>query len=343
MKICRLFSLRPSAYLCVLGKGSLRRRGRRDPQRAAESVAAVFFCLLMSIVAIVASPSKQTPRKIVSDDFTKNRVSKMGQNSKGSQTQSTGQNHPKPPVQQTYLLASASKPKRTPRPRQPVVAQLGLTIWRLRPMTAADKGATVIVKENETQSKWVAERVEADTVFRKGDFVRLSIESPHIGYLYVVNRDQFAGDTVGDPMVIYPWGGMARGENRVQPGRLIDIPSQEDVPSYFMANPTKANQVGELLTFIITKTPLDLPISDNPLRLSKEQFAQWLKMWKSDNDRFEMEGGAGKLWTDEERQAGSRVRSRQLTRTDPAPQTIYRVTASNNTGYVVHVRLAYAR
>ena len=210
-------------------------------------------------------------------------------------------------------------------------------------MTAEDQGAIVIVKENDAQSQWVAERVEADTVFRKGDFVRLSIESPRNGFLYVVNRDQFADGTTGDPFIIYPWGGMARGENRVRPGRMIDIPGQEDSPSYFKAEPTKENQAGELLTIFVTKQPLNLPISQEPLRISKAQFAEWQRTWKADSERFEMEGGAGRLWTEVERQAGSRTRTRQLTRTDPAPQTIFHVATSNTAGYLVNVRLTYAK
>ena len=301
----------------------------------------VFFASALVTLA-ATSRAQQTQRKIVSDDFTKNRASRADQSSKGSQVQSSEQ-RPKAQSNQTYYLASANTAKPAPRPRRTVAAQLGLTIWRLRPMTASDDGATVIVKENGSLSEWVAERVEADTVFRKGDFVRLSIESPRVGYLYVVNRDQFADGTTGDPMVIYPWGGLAPGENRVRPGRIIDIPSQEDVPSYFKADPTSDSQVGELLTIVVTKSPLNLRISKEPLRLSKEQFAQWQRTWKSDSARFEMEGGAGKLWTNEERQAASRIRTRKLTRTDPAPQTIYDVAASSNAGYFVNVRLAYAK
>jgi hypothetical protein len=321
----------------------------RSPDTLKQSLAALLFCALATTCATnnnsLASGKQQKQRKIVSEDFTRNRPPRSDQSAKPSPGVSSAQKRPKSQTSQGYYLASqkqqTSRPAHTPR--RPVVAQLGLTIWRLRPMTAADKGATVLVKENETQSEWVAERVEADTVFRKGDFVRLSVESPRNGFLYVVNRDQFADGTTGDPFVIYPWGGMALGENRVRPGRIIDIPGQEDNPIYFKAEPIKENQVGELLTIFVTKTPLNLPISQEPLRVSKEQFVEWQRTWKADSERFEMEGGAGRLWTEQERQAGSRTRPRQLTRTDPAPQTIYHVTASNTAGYLVNVRLAYAK
>lgn len=301
------------------------------------------FCALTAGINS-STPAKRpqtTPRKIVSEDFTRNRSSRPDPSTKTVKGQSD-EKTAKPQTSRTYRFASAKTDKPVAKSRRSVISHLGITIWRLRPMTGNDQGAKIVVKENDNLSDWVAERVEADTVFNKGDFVRLSVESPLAGYLYVVNQDQFA-DGTSDPKVIYPWGGMARGDNRVQPGRIIDIPGQEDTPSYFKARPASATQVGELLTFIVTKTPLDLKISDEPLRISKTQFAQWKRSWKSDSERFEMEGGAGELWTVKEQQAATRVRTRELTRTDPAPQTIYRVATPNRTGFFVNVRLAYAK
>jgi hypothetical protein len=56
-----------------------------------------------------------------------------------------------------------------------------------------------------------------------------------------------------------------------------------------------------------------------------------------------MEGGAGEGWTKQEQQASARKSSRQLTRDDPAPQTIYRVTTADNKAILVNVRLRYSK
>jgi len=189
----------------------------------------------------------------------------------------------------------------------------------------------------------VPERVEADTTFREGDHLRLSIESPNAGYLYVVDRDLFADGTTGRAMLIYPWLGMPGGNNRMRPGKLVDIPAQEDDPSYFTARPNSQNQVGEILTVILTESPLRLPISDKPIEISAADMAKWEKMWGGQSERFEMEGGAGQAWTKQEQQAGSSKTTRQLTRDDPAPQTIYRLLMKNKTGFLVDVRLPYGR
>jgi hypothetical protein len=187
------------------------------------------------------------------------------------------------------------------------------------------------------------ERVEADTTFREGDHVRLSIESLRAGYLYVVDRDLLADGTSGPAMLIYPWVDMLRGDNQMRPGKLVDIPGQEDDPSYFTARPTSPNQVGEILTVIVTSSPLELPISDKPFQISNVELTKWEKMWGGQSERFEMEGGAGEAWTKQEQQAAARKDTRQLTREDPAPQTIYRVLTKDKTAFLVNVQLRYAK
>ncbi len=185
------------------------------------SLVALCFCVITTIVATSFGSLAQTPkqtsppqeRKIVSGDFTGNRVpapaahqsgrtsavkpaeGKQSKTKASDTSRQASSSRPKPatekqPAQEkqpnagdTYRLASAKRTKSTPKGQatkshRAMVAQLGITMWRLRPMTEKDKGATMMVEENGTRSQWVAERVEADTVFNKGDFVRLSIESP---------------------------------------------------------------------------------------------------------------------------------------------------------------------
>lgn len=285
--------------------------------------------MLVGIQAIsLADPPQDTPRKIVSDDFTKNRQEPPSK--------------ARPP-RRTYRLASQATTNARPATTGAVVSQLGITIWRLRPVGDNDTGARMLVREKGKSSAWVPERVEADTTFREGDHVRLSIESPRTGYLYVVDRDLFADGSTGGAMLIYPWSDMRGGDNQVSPGRLIDIPAQEDDPSYFTARPTSPNQGGEILTIIVTTSPLNLPISDKPYQISNVEMAKWEKMWGGQSERFEMEGGAGGAWTRQEQLAAARKGTRQLTREDPAPQTIYRVSAADNKALLVNIRLRYTK
>jgi hypothetical protein len=307
------------------------------------------LCLLSLVIGIQAQSSadepQSTPRKIVSDAFTKNRP-------QAALTESPR----KPSEKQPSLVASSkTKPRRTYRlASQPIrktsqvvkgmaVAQLGITIWRLRPATVTDSGARMLVREKGKSNEWVPERVEADATFSEGDHLRLSIESPQTGYLYVVDRDLFADGTTGEAKLIYPWADLPTGDNEMRPGKLVDIPSQDDDPSYFTARPASGQQVGEILTVIITTMPLDLRISNKPIQIANRDLDKWEKMWGGQSARFEMEGGAGETWTNEEKQAAVRKGRRQLTRDDPAPQTIYRVSTTDNKAILVNVQLRYMK
>lgn len=118
-------------------------------------------------------------------------------------------------------------------------------------------------------------------------------------------------------MLIYPWPGI---DNQLVPGRLIDIPEQEDDPSYFTARLTNQDQLGEPLTFIVTALPLNLPLSDDPIKISDEQMSRWTQLWGGPTERFELLGGVGEAWTQQEQLAAVKKGARQLTRDDPLPQ-----------------------
>lgn len=287
-----------------------------------------------SIGIVIASPPQETKRKIVSDDFTKNRREAAPSGS-GSKSQSAA---PKSRKRRIYRLVSSLAIKTQPSSVANLIVQLGITIWRLRPGDSNDSGRRALIREKG--KSWRAERVDADAIFREGDYVRISVESPRTGYLYVVDRDLFADGTTGGAMLIYPWSGT---DNQLLPGRLIDIPAQEDDPSYFVARLTAANQVGELLTFIVTSMPLDLPISNEPFEIAPRQIRDWENMWGGVSERFEMEGGAGEAWTREEQQAAAKKGTRQLTRDDPSPQTIFQVTTTDPKAVLVHLRLRYGK
>jgi hypothetical protein len=283
------------------------------------------FVLSILSVQLIVSTALQEERSIVSDDFTNNRP-------KSNKRNKSTRKGPR-----SYRLASTSLTNPTDRSRLDKL-QVGITIWKLQRASAIHSNIGQSLKEDSRgQYEWVARRVEADTQFREGDLLRVSIESPRIGYLYVVDRDWFTDGSSGETNLIFP----ARGEdNRLEPGKLITIPAENQAP--FKTSP-KVSQAGELLTIIITSAALPLPLSKNPLPISSQQLAQWEDRWSSLTERFEMNGGAGEAQTIEEQQAASRQETRQLTRDDPAPQTIYFLTPRSGDGLLFNLTLSYVR
>jgi hypothetical protein len=217
---------------------------------------------------------------------------------------------------------------------------LGVTIWQLRPASNSDPPETrLLVLEGGKHDEAALQRIEAGTALKPGDRVRLTIEVPRAGYLYVVDQEQYSDGKLGDPYLIYPNWQTKPGDNATAPGRLIEIPDQRDEPNCFKILPSRPDQSGELLTLLITAQPLTgLAIGGKPLRLQSEQFAEWERKYGASSQRLELAGGAGKRWTLQEKKAGA-DRSVRLTQDDPVPQTFYRVPDRTDPPVLLHLLL----
>lgn len=303
------------------------------------------LCITLALfVTAVVTQSQDGSRQIVLAEFTRERPP-APPTAKNNSTQRS-----KPSAlagtQRLSHYRRATKPLTTKArtPRLPGT-EIGVTIWRLRPSRPEDDaGARLLVMQDDNQTQWTPERIEADTYLKVGDRVRISIEAPRNGYLYVVDREQYADGSVGDAYLIFPTKRTHGGDNRVRPGKLIDIPAQEDNPNYFtlVPSPSRKDQVGETLSVILTPQPLpELLVSEKPLQIPASDLLQWEKLWGTAFERFEMEGGAGLAWTKEEREAAMAKGTRYLTQAEPTPQTIYRLAGGSKNSLLVTVKLSY--
>ena len=277
---------------------------------------AMFFCFCASAYA-------QGTRDIIPEEFVKARKAR-------AKTAGTPAKRP------LYRKVNGLPPAGTGN-----FAQLGLTIWRLRAAASADSGARVIVHHDSATDEFVPERIAADTPLRLGEHLRFSFEAPRAGFLYVIDREQFADGSAGEPLLIFPTTRTRGGDNRVEPGKLIEIPGQDDRPPFFTLRQSRADQTGELLTVIVTTQPLQgVTIGAQALTLSAAQVQQWEQQWGAQTEVFELNGGTGKTWTKVEQEAGAGG-TRQLTQEDPGPQTIYRVAVKPDAPLLVKVGLRY--
>ena len=98
-----------------------------------------------------------------------------------------------------------------------------------------------------------------------------------------------------------------------------------------------------MLTIIVTSKPLSLLLSNDPLPVTTAQLSGWERMWSGMTERFEMNGGAGETRTIAEQEAASPSGIRQLTRDDPAPQTIYLLKPRSGDGLLFNLLLSYIK
>lgn len=222
------------------------------------------------------------------------------------------------------------------------VSEIGVTIWKLRAAAPGDT-ARLLVQDPQGAVQWTPQRVEAGTPLALGDRVRVSVESPRDGYLYVIDREQYADGTTSDPFLIFPTTRARGGDNRVTAGRLVELPAQTDAPPFFTLQATRPNQVAELITVLISQQPLtDATPGPGPLALSRDTVARWEKEAGSTVEQLEMVGGAGRVWSSEEQRAGADA-TRLLTQQDPPPQTVFRVVTTSPSLVATRFTLSHAR
>lgn len=247
--------------------------------------------------------------------------------------------------------AAAARPTYRPaEPRKPAMkvpagseaVELGVTIWRLRAARTGDL-ARLLVQEAENTTQLTPERVPVGAPLAPGDRVRLSIESPRAGYLYVIDREQYADGTSSEPYLIFPTTRTRGGDNTVAGGRLIEIPAQDDRPPYFTMRPSRPDQTGERLTIVVTTEPIkDLTLGTEPLTLSRAVVDDWEARGAAAVERFEMIGGAGRAWSRAEQRAGADA-TRLLRQDDPPPQTLFRVVVKQPDLMAVNVVLTHGK
>jgi len=219
---------------------------------------------------------------------------------------------------------------------------VGITVWKLREARAGDD-QDVSLSGPRPNERLTPQRVEADTPLTPGDKVRVTVETARSGYLYVVDREQYADGSYGEPYLIFPTLRTMGGDNEVRAGRLVDIPSWNDSPPYFTMQARRPDQSAEVLTVLITPKPLqELRIGRDPLQLTNEQLAGWSSQWGVRVERLEARGQAGKAYTKAEKEAAT-DRTRLLTHEEPLPQTMYYLEAEPGNPLLLNVPLRIAR
>lgn len=224
-------------------------------------------------------------------------------------------NKRKPSKRRSYRIATPNVPVENVAPDTVV----GVTIWRLRPANRSDSGERLIVHDDNATKEWLPERISANTKLVQGDRLRISVEAVRAGYLYVIDREQYADGTLGEPYLIFPTTRTGGGDNQVAIGRLLEVPAQGDSPPFFTMRKSRPDHVAEVVSVLVTPTPLEgLQITDKAQKLSDAQVANWEKTWGSSVGRLEM-SAVGQAWTKEEKDSNTRA----LTATAPAPQLLF--------------------
>lgn len=231
----------------------------------------------------------------------------------------------------------------TTKPAPSDDALVGITLWRLRASQSADEPAVrELIHEDGEPGLFTPERISAGTPLHDGERVRISIETARTGYLYVIDRDQYSNGSKSDAYLIFPELRIDGGDNRVRAGKVVEIPSTGDNPSFLRMRRSRSDQTAELLTIIVSPQPIEgLTIGRDRLKLGAQQVDDWETKWKSKAYLLETAALAGKLSTSAEKAAGSG--GKLLTQDDPVPQTLYHCAAKAGDPLLVELPLQVSK
>ncbi len=304
-------------------------------------IAATSLCLIG--VSTVRAQDEDAPRRLWDGAFLKKRA-EAKTTAPARKTTAYRRTTPKKTApNQASQSPTAQNPAPQTQPAEQAEGEvIGLTIWRLRPSRAADnREARLLLEEGSKETEWTPERVEAGTIFAQDDRVKLSIESPRDGYLYVIDRERYADGTLSGPYLIFPSLTNRNGANSVAAGKLVELPDRES----FRLGPIQPNPnyAGEVLTILVTPEPLkEVKPGSGPVKLNPAMVERWESQWVGDVERFELVGGAGKAYTKAEKEAGHDG-ARNLTQDDAMPQTLYQVSGKRGAPLLVKLPLIISK
>lgn len=236
-----------------------------------------------------------------------------------------------------------------PPPREQEYVRIGVTIWRFSaaqcpipdcPLPATGQKGLVDTAEGV--------RADDSSAFSTGERVRLALESlSHDGFIYIINREQFADNTFGDPYLIFPTRNIYKGNNYARPGLQIQLPRAQGCFCVKSRNPQKA-LVADNLVVIISPQPLltSAEIGAKEIPLPAKLAKYLIRADKERAHRGALKDGVGLTQTPAESQAGSKGlfdTEPALTQDDLPPQNFYQSQVPRGTAAVFSVNLRYAK
>lgn len=275
-----------------------------------------------------------------------------------------------------YYRSNRPFPLRNPGSGKKFVT-LGITLSRARLPTETELSNAEVAKVKgciQWQEKkclarhdMVLARMSDDTAVSDREQIQMSIEylayldlagkkrSDNIGYLYVVNREQYPNGKYNKAHLIFPTLNTYEGDNRVLPGRTVAMPEPER-PWTIARSESRTAQAFETYTVIVSPRPLkdlsggELQLDTSPLILDEKLLSSWVRAEDPASLRGDLEKGDGQLITERELKSGGPMGSKRrgtfddkddLKKSDPPPQIIFSKLVKPGDKLVVTVRLPY--
>jgi hypothetical protein len=217
-----------------------------------------------------------------------------------------------------------------PPPRNYEYVRMGVTVWRLSPSQCPIQDCP-LPKASADSTKGLVDtamRVDDNVPLNNGERVRLGLESlAQSGYVYIIDREQFADGSLGEGFLIFPTRKIDSGKNWAQPGQQIHLPRAGGC-FCVKSRDTQKVLVADVVTIILSPNPLltaeEIGADAMPVPVSLVNFLS--RADKEKTFRALLRGASGLAQTPQEQSAGAKGlfdTEPVLTQNDLPPQTFF--------------------
>jgi hypothetical protein len=283
------------------------------------------YSVVVLLMLCVATLAQDGTKSIKSEEYLAKRpeTSRAEPRSQNSQLR----NKQRPGARSQVYTVDKNFPVGPPPPDQEYV-RIGVTIWRFGPNQCAIPNCPPPAAEKGLIDTSEGTRIDDSAALSTGERVRLALESlSHDGFVYVIDREQFADGTFGDPYLIFPTRSIHNGSNYARPGLQIQLPRAEGCFCVKSRNPQRVLAADNLIVIISPEpllSPAEIGIKEIPLPTKLATYVS--RANKERVHRGTLKDGAGLARSAPEQAAGTKGlvdTEPVLTKEDLPPQNVY--------------------
>lgn len=330
----------------------------------------LFACFTLLCVGLIVASAQQPQRTDGERGATGN-----GFNTLDASNVVSNRRPGKSPQKRRYRTGRAFPNGNAPRGKTFVTVGVTIARGRLATDTEINKSEVAKVKgcvqwEDRkciSRKEMVLARLSDDSTVSDKEQIQMTIEylayldasndtqSNRIGYLYVINREQYLDGTYSKPKLIFPTLNTYGGDSRVLPGKTVVMPDPERPWTISRSDSGKV-QAFETYTIIVSPEPLkdisgqEIQLEAKAIMLDEKLVNSWMRLWGGSELRGDLENGAGQLITQREVKSSGSLSAKKrstdddvddLNLDDPPPQIIFRKVVVPGGKMLVIIRLPY--
>jgi hypothetical protein len=301
------------------------------------------YSVVVLLIVSIAILGQDGAKSIKSEEYLAKRPESSNAGVRAQSSRARNQQRPAP---RSHVYTLDKNFPVGPPPRDQEYVRIGVTIWRFSPSQCAIPNCPLLTGEKGLIDTAAGARVDDSAALSTGERVRLGLESlSHDGFVYVIDREQYADGTFGEPYLIFPTKNIHNGSNYARPGLQIQLPRAEGC---FCVKSRSLQRVlaADNLIVIVSPQPLLSPeeIGTKEIPLPARLAVYVSRAAREQVHHGTLKDGVGLEHSAPEKAAGTKGlfdTEPVLTQSDLPPQNVYQSLVTRGSAAVFSLYLRY--